>query len=1076
MAKPLTATQNAILGQHSNAGDRIAYYTQLAEWGYSYPGLALGVVNNDTSAGATANFFFLNYASAHQGINVSNATLAEVGIALMRGDFAARQSSSLSTQGKDLTYDLVQAFHTSVFGTVGVSGNAWTPGQALDALGSSEEKQALWETLLSSSDIWSFIELVDAANNLEYFWELVNAGMTATLFATSNDFGNYDVVLSGGGHVIGDDQFDDLTVGTQNDDVVMGFWGEDTLRGLQGDDRLYGSSGQDVLVGNAGSDIAEAGDDADILVGGDYSGSSDLSSLDLTEDHTEWNDGSGDLLKGGAGEDHYLISSTIGDTWDWAFLYQFDATKAAALLAVIDTIDESRGPADGLGTIRLQLENPAADPEDQFRELSVAGNYSYSHTNESGIDFFSGDGMMVAIYDYLEPTGELLPYLFVMGGYPLSPLLAIRGFYKGDFGINISSPSLRSTEDIYERTRPNDGDNVIAGAEGAQYHEGKGGNDTVNYASSAAAVGANLADRHGSGGDAEGDTLSSIENIIGSAHNDEISGDAGDNSLSGGDGDDILAGGSGNNILDGGAGTDTAKFSRLRKDYLIVAGDDGAILVSNGTGVDSVSNTESFEFSDGVVSAANILATVSGQTVGTSGDDTLTGTSNNDIVFGQAGADVVFGLEGDDRVYGGDGDDVIFPGAGSNTVDGGAGSDTVIINGRRSDFNVSVVRGTIVVEGNGIKNLITNSEWLVFDAPNDDADVSINLTQLIADDVATALNGTSSADSLTGTSGKDQIFGLGGDDQIFGLEGNDILSGGDGDDVLFPGLGNNFVDGGAGIDTVIITGQADDFAMSVAGETSIRVQGTDIENLISHAEWIVFDAPEGENDVSINVADFLLHNAPQTIVGTSGDDVLFGGAGNDTISGLAGDDVIFPGLGNDVIDGGDGSDTIIFTGRGSDFTVSVIDNDTVKVEGEGVVTLISNGEWIVFDAPEGEADQSIDVVDFIEQNGSQQEAGNSFFAVATSQETLSVVVDQPKRAAHTEPSAFNSPLSTWPVPISDLDNGDESGFAKIAAAGEDNVSSASADIISLQDFVAGLQDDNYAAELWFEPEPIGLLV
>ena len=45
-----------------------------------------------------------------------------------------------------------------------------------------------------------------------------------------------------------------------------------------------------------------------------------------------------------------------------------------------------------------------------------------------------------------------------------------------------------------------------------------------------------------SGGDAEGDTLTSIENIIGSDYADLIIGDSQNNSLNGGSGNDTLYG------------------------------------------------------------------------------------------------------------------------------------------------------------------------------------------------------------------------------------------------------------------------------------------------------------------------------------------------------------------------------------------------------------------------------------------------------------------------------------------------------------------------------------------------------
>ena len=73
--------------------------------------------------------------------------------------------------------------------------------------------------------------------------------------------------------------------------------------------------------------------------------------------------------------------------------------------------------------------------------------------------------------------------------------------------------------------------------------DGGGGVDTASYATSAAGVAVSLATGIGSGGDAEGDRLSNIENLTGSNL------------------DDTLQGNSGNNKLVGGLGTDTVSYA-----------------------------------------------------------------------------------------------------------------------------------------------------------------------------------------------------------------------------------------------------------------------------------------------------------------------------------------------------------------------------------------------------------------------------------------------------------------------------------------------------------------------------------
>ena len=105
------------------------------------------------------------------------------------------------------------------------------------------------------------------------------------------------------------------------------------------------------------------------------------------------------------------------------------------------------------------------------------------------------------------------------------------------------------------------GDDVLAGLGGADVLDGGTGSDTVSYAASGAAVTVNLATGAASGGDAQGDTLISIENVIGSAFADTLTAASAGSRLSGGDGNDRLVAGAGADALDGGAGTDTADYS-----------------------------------------------------------------------------------------------------------------------------------------------------------------------------------------------------------------------------------------------------------------------------------------------------------------------------------------------------------------------------------------------------------------------------------------------------------------------------------------------------------------------------------
>src|SRR5262249_27926571 len=73
------------------------------------------------------------------------------------------------------------------------------------------------------------------------------------------------------------------------------------------------------------------------------------------------------------------------------------------------------------------------------------------------------------------------------------------------------------------------GDDLLTGGGGPDVLKGGKGNDVANYATSPAAVTVDLSVGSAGGGDAEGDSLTSIEGAIGSAFDDTLVGDGNDN-------------------------------------------------------------------------------------------------------------------------------------------------------------------------------------------------------------------------------------------------------------------------------------------------------------------------------------------------------------------------------------------------------------------------------------------------------------------------------------------------------------------------------------------------------------------
>jgi Ca2+-binding RTX toxin-like protein len=101
-----------------------------------------------------------------------------------------------------------------------------------------------------------------------------------------------------------------------------------------------------------------------------------------------------------------------------------------------------------------------------------------------------------------------------------------------------------------------EGDDFLLGGKGADALIGGAGIDTASYYNAASSVTVQLGYR-GFGSDAEGDTYTGVENVVGSGFNDFLTGDAANNRLDGGKGNDLIMGGAGRDILVGGSGQDT---------------------------------------------------------------------------------------------------------------------------------------------------------------------------------------------------------------------------------------------------------------------------------------------------------------------------------------------------------------------------------------------------------------------------------------------------------------------------------------------------------------------------------------
>lgn len=86
---------------------------------------------------------------------------------------------------------------------------------------------------------------------------------------------------------------------------------------------------------------------------------------------------------------------------------------------------------------------------------------------------------------------------------------------------------------------------------------------------------------------------------------------------------------------------------------------------------------------------------------------------------------------------------------------------------------------------------------------------------LLGGDQKDKIYGGFGEDTIEGGKGDDELKGDQGDDDISGGKGDDRLFGGDGDDQMAGGAGNDEHDGGEGIDTVLFSGNRDDYLIDL---------------------------------------------------------------------------------------------------------------------------------------------------------------------------------------------------------------------------------------------------------------------
>jgi len=807
--------------------------------------------------------------------------------------------------------------------------------------------------------------------------------------------------------------------GTEFDDILVGDDTRNDLNGRAGNDQLFGGLDEDQLKGGAGDDLLVGGgaDDfsADFFVGGRGNdtiiGGENANEYNRVQyaGETEWEDDD-------QGE-HGVIVNLSSEALVGVSVTGIATTDVAAGTAI-----DSYGDLDTLVNIQnadgTQYDDilVGGDEDNDFDgrggdDIIIGGNGNNHMVGGDGNDTITGgdrddfvDGGRGDDVAYGGGNGENeydnLEYRDAEDGVHVIKTSRTDGTVDGAWaghdvfdGFEIVVGSNHA--DLFDGSAEDDdftgngGDDVFNGGAGSdrivydkeQY--ANGGEDThgviVNLSDAAisADVGQGtivVAAGTAIDGFGDTDTLDSIEQIVGTNHDDHIVGNGDDNYMEGRNGNDVLVGGDGRDSLNGDDGDDTLDGGEGGDNLSGWYGDD---IISGGAGGDYINagfGTDTAEGGAGSDDDGNTWDTLGfswGQAInpgdgltvsftGADGAGTATGSfadGHNDEGEPNWGT-VNTSFSGFEHVEGSSGDDsftvaagyvatseaarVWADGRGTGMVDvsGGAGNDSFV------DLvdPTGTAGGSIIVSYDGDKWGTGDFDGHTWGTEAGEHGVVVNLSG--ATQTATDFDLNNGGPTVDIEVGAQQSFDLFGDTDSFagvqavwltdaddwfwgddtldsfvgGAAGDDHLFGGAGDDLFFGGTGADIIVGGAGHDTVRYDWHGDAPMGILVNLTTSPFTFPGMYNVgagqIRDLDGSLDSVSEIEEIIGSNLNDYMVvGNQGMVLHGGGGNDTLSAGSGVDRIYGGDGDDWIgggnhFIGDGANYLDGGEGSDTI----------------------------------------------------------------------------------------------------------------------------------------------------------------------
>ncbi|MGF1535850.1 MAG: CHRD domain-containing protein [Elainellaceae cyanobacterium] len=841
--------------------------------------------------------------------------------------------------------------------------------------------------------------------------------------------GNVIVEVDDVENVIGTD-FDDLILGNNEVNVLQGGAGDDAIHTFASADVLDGGEGVDTALFTAGGGvtidldedgnaISSFGDEVIAIenVNGSATGDDDISGNDSV--NVLNGQGGGDVLNGEGGDDTLLggdgddtllggigndeIDGGAGD--DTASFDDLDVGVSVDLAA--GTAERETGFEIAIEDLALVNPNETLDADTIVSE-GVAGNLYFNfHTT----DFPSGEvrGQLELVADNRDVSGVgTIEFTSVISGDQEVPPVETDASGTATTVFTVASDGSVTYSVDAELTGLNQADLLpvdIGNGTLSPIHLhnapiGANGPVVVDVASDAGPAGILAV--------AETDTLSGIENVVGSNDSDTIIGDDNSNTLEGLEGDDVLDGAGGADTLlggdgddtiisdgldtiDGGEGIDTVDFSGVAEDA--TGGAFNGVIVDLDVNSAGPAGTPS---EDGAILDAPPAA--GGVQIGeleVDNVENLIGSAFNDGLFGNNEVNVLQGEDGDDLVHGFAGDDFLAGDAGNDTVLFAAAIASVEVD---LSAQVSEAEFEAIVAGEapaafaatgGAGNNVLSGFENVTSGSGDDV--------ILGDAAANVLNGGAGNDTIDGGSAAavlsldfdavdgealaagtvitDQFEGITVSTPInaFGAVIFDTANPTGGDfDLATPDQGNVLIiseDGDASdpddnasggiirfdFDEVV---DVDSIDLLDIEEDGVFVQLFDLDGDL--IEQVDVD-PAGDNalqTVAIAVEDVasleVSFTASGAIAALNLEDIAVGDGAVDTLIGGDGDDILISD-GLDTVDGGEGVDTIDLSGLGEGV---VIDLD-LNTPTPGPETQ----DGAILDAPGGEVLAEVDDVE-----------------------------------------------------------------------------------------------------------------